>query len=77
MLSKEFIMLVVVANVIAWPIAYYGMMKWLANFSYKTNIAFTTFLFAGLLALLIAILTVSYQAICSALKNPIDAIRYE
>jgi putative ABC transport system permease protein len=53
------------------------MTKWLKNFAYRTGIGFTTFLFSGLLALIIAILTVCFQSIKAALANPVDSLRYE
>jgi len=77
LLSKEFIKWVLVANFIAWPIAYYAMNKWLQNFAYRINIDWWTFLLAGALALVIALLTVSYQAIRAATANPVEALRYE
>ena len=77
LLSREFVVLVIFANVIAWPVAYFVMTKWLKNFAYRTGIGFTTFLFAGLLALIIAILTVCFQSIKAALANPVDSLRYE
>jgi putative ABC transport system permease protein len=76
-LTKEFMVLVVIANIIAWPIAYYAMNKWLESFAYRTNIGITTFILAGFSALLIALLTVSYQAIKAARTNPVDAIKHE
>jgi putative ABC transport system permease protein len=77
LLSKEFVVLVVLANAIAWPVAYFVMTKWLKNFAYRTEIGLVTFLFSGLAALLIAILTVCYQSIKAALANPVDSLRYE
>lgn len=77
LLSKEFVVLVVLANIIAWPVAYYVMTKWLKNFAYRTEIGFVTFLFSGFLALIIAILTVCFQSIKAALANPVDSLRYE
>jgi len=77
MLSKEFAKWVLIANIIAWPIAYFVMTKWLQNFAYRTNIGWWTFLLAGIFALVIALLTVSYQAIRAALANPVNAMRYE
>jgi len=77
LLSKEFVVLVVLANIIAWPVAYFMMMKWLKNFTYRTEIGSVTFLFSGLVALIIAILTVCYQSIKAALANPVDSLRYE
>ena len=77
MLSKEYMILVVVANLIAWPAAYYIMNKWLENFAYKTNVGVGVFLTAGLLVLVIALLTVSFQAIKVATANPVKSLRYE
>jgi putative ABC transport system permease protein len=77
LLSKEFLELVIIANVIAWPLAWYPMNKWLEEFAYRINIAWWVFALAGGLALIIALLTVSYQAIRTALSNPVKALRYE
>ncbi len=76
-ISKEFLTLVLFANIIAWAVAYYTMNQWLQNFAYRTFIEFWTFLVAAGLAFLIALLTVSYQAIKAALSNPVDSLRYE
>jgi putative ABC transport system permease protein len=77
LLSKDFLKLVLVGNLIAWPIAWYIMHKWLENFAYQINISLWVFLVAGVLALLIALLTVSYQSIKAALANPIKSLRSE
>lgn len=77
MLSKEFTRWVVVANIIAWPLAFYFMSGWLEDFAYKTEITWDIFLLAGGIALLISILTVIFQANKAALKNPVEALRYE
>jgi putative ABC transport system permease protein len=77
LLSKEFVRFVAVANLIAWPAAYYAMSRWLQNFAYRVNIGWWVFALAGGLALLIALLTVSTQAIKAALANPVEALRYE
>lgn len=77
LIGKEFLTLVLLANIIAWPVAYYAIKVWLQNFAYRTSIEFWTFLVAAGLAFLIALLTVSYQAIKSALANPIESLRYE
>jgi len=76
-LSKEFIKWVLVANIIAWPVAYILGYKWLQNYAYRTSIALWVFLMAAALSLVIALLTVSYQAIKAALANPVDTLRYE
>ena len=77
LLSKEFVKLVLIANIIAWPIAYYIMGDWLQNFAYRTHIEADTFVLGGLLALAIALLTVSYQALRTAMANPVDALKHE
>jgi len=76
-LSKEFIKWVVIANVIAWPLAFYVMDKWLQEFAYKTQIGIWVFLISGLSALIIALLTVSSHAIKAATSNPVESLRYE
>ena len=75
--SKEFALLVIIANIIAWPVAYYTMTNWLQGFAYRTNLGFDTFLLGGVMALIIALLTVSYQAFKSSTTNPTDALRHE
>jgi putative ABC transport system permease protein len=77
MLNKDFVKWVVIAFVIATPIAYYAMNKWLENFAYKTILSWWIFALAGLLALGIALLTVSFQSYKAATKNPIESLRYE
>ncbi len=77
LLSKEFLFLVCIANIIAWPVAYYFMNKWLQNFAYRINIGLGIFLASGMIALIIALLTVSYQSIKAATANPVDSLRYE
>jgi putative ABC transport system permease protein len=77
LLLKKFTKWVVVANIIAWPIAYYAMSRWLQNFAYRTNIGLLIFIVAAALALVIALITVSYHALKAAYANPIEALRYE
>ena len=77
MLSKEFTRWVIVANIIAWPVAFYLMTDWLGGFAYKTEITWDIFLLAGGVALVISILTVIFQANKAALANPVEALRYE
>jgi putative ABC transport system permease protein len=77
LLSKDFLKLVLIAIVIASPVAYYFMNKWLADFAYKINIEWWIFALAGFLAILIALLTVSYQAIKAALMNPVKSLKTE
>jgi putative ABC transport system permease protein len=77
MLSKDFLKLVIIAIVIASPIAWWAMSKWLEDFAYRVNISWWIFVVAGALALLIAMLTVSLQAIKAAIANPIKSLRTE
>ena len=77
LLSKEFSKWVPLANLFAWPVAYYVMKKWLDNFAYRSNLGIEIFFLSGLLALGIALLTVSYQSIKAATANPVDSLRYE
>lgn len=77
LLSKEFIVLVAIACLVAFPIAYWAMDKYLQSFSYRISIGWLTFVLSGLGAILITILTVSWQAIRAAVANPVDALRDE
>lgn len=77
LISREFLLLVLLSNIIAWPAAYFFMKKWLRNFAYHTNPGFEIFICAGLLALFIALITVSFQAVKAALKDPVDSLHYE
>ncbi len=77
LLSREFLVLVLIANVIAWPIAWYAMSRWLENFAYRIDLGVGTFLLAGALALVIALATVSWQTVRAATANPVESLRYE
>ncbi len=77
LLSKDFIRLVLIAIIIASPVAWFGMNKWLQGFAYKIQISWWMFASAGLLALFIALLTVSFQAVKAALANPVKSLRSE
>ncbi|SEM95525.1 duplicated orphan permease [bacterium A37T11] len=77
MLSKDFVRLVIIALVIATPIAWWAMNKWLEDFAYKIEIQWWMFVAAGVGALAIALFTVSFQAIRAALANPVDSLRDE
>lgn len=76
-LSKEFTKWVLLANIIAWPTAYFAMNKWLQNFAYRINIGIWTFILSAILALVISLLTVSSQSIKAALADPVKSLRYE
>ena len=77
LLSKELIKWVIIANVIALPVAWYVMNKWLQNFAYRITVGWWAFILAGMLALVIALITVSFQSIKAALANPVESLRYE
>ncbi len=77
LLSKDFLVLVTVAFVIATPIAWYAMNRWLQDFAYRIDISWWIFAVAGVLALLIALVTVSFQAVKAALANPVKSLRSE
>ena len=77
LLTKDFVALVVVAIAIAVPISWYFMYQWLQDFSYKISISWLTFFIAGMLAIVIALLTVSFQAVKAALANPVKSLRSE
>jgi putative ABC transport system permease protein len=77
LLTKEFSKWVIVANIIAWPIAYFAMQKWLQGFAYRTSLSLHIFVLSAVIALAIALLTVSYQALRAAKADPIRSLRYE
>jgi len=68
---------VLLANLIAWPIAYYIMHRWLQSFAYRSDIGLLVFFLSGFIALVIALLTVGFQAAKVAVANPVDSLRYE
>ncbi|MET4081823.1 putative ABC transport system permease protein [Pedobacter sp. UYP30] len=77
LLSADFVKLVLLSIVIATPIAWFAMQKWLQGFAYRTNLSWWIFALAGIIALLIALATVSFQAIKAALANPVESLRSE
>jgi putative ABC transport system permease protein len=77
LLSKEFLQLVLIASLIAFPVAWWAMNKWLQSFAYRIDISWWIFVVAGFGALLVAMLTVSFQAIKSAIANPVTSLRSE
>lgn len=77
LLLKQFTFWVVIANLVAWPLAWFFLRNWLQNFAYHVDISLWYFLAGSLLALLIAVVTVSYQTIAAARANPVDSLRYE
>ncbi len=77
LLSREFVLLVGIANVIAWPVAWWAMDRWLRDFAYRIDPGVGTFVLGGLLTLAVVLLTVSTRTIRAARANPVDALRYE
>jgi len=77
MLSKDFLKLVLIASVIAFPVAWWAMNKWLQSFAYRIHISLWVFVTAAVTALLIALATVSFQAIKAAIANPVKSLRTE
>ena len=76
-LSTHFVKLVLIANLIAWPIAWFALHRWLQDYAYRVNISWWVFVMAGSLAMLIALATVSFQAIKAAIANPVKSLRTE
>ena len=77
MLSREYILLVAIGNLIAWPVAYFSLKSWLDNFAYRTSLSVWIFAAAAILSLAVALATVSFKSIKAALSNPSDSLRYE
>ena len=77
LLTREFIILMAVANIIAWPIAFYAMNRWLENFAFRTPIGIGIFILAGFFILSIALLTVGYKVYRAARSNPVDVLQHE
>ena len=77
LLSRDFLRFVVIANLIAWPIAYFAMRKWLEDFAYRVELSWWMFVLVGGITVLIAFATVALQAIRAAVANPVEALRYE
>jgi putative ABC transport system permease protein len=77
MLNRNVVVWLGIAFVIATPIAYFAMSRWLENFAYKTALSWWIFAIAGLAALVVALLTVSWQSLRAASRNPVEALKYE
>jgi putative ABC transport system permease protein len=77
LLAKEYMKCLALAAVIAWPIGYFVMSRWLQKFVYKTGIGIEIFILSGLLVFVFTLCTVSYQSIKAAVANPVDSLRYE
>ncbi|MFH1853390.1 MAG: ABC transporter permease [Candidatus Neomarinimicrobiota bacterium] len=77
LLCSDILKLILIATVLSWPISYFSMQRWLENFAYRIEFSHLTFLLAGLLAFIIALATVTTQAVKAATSNPINALKYE
>ena len=77
LISKEFSKWIILANIVAWPVAYFVMNNWLQNFAYRIEINWFIFIISGLVALIIALMTISFQTIRTAVANPVNSLRYE
>jgi ABC-type antimicrobial peptide transport system permease subunit len=77
LLSADFLKMVLIASLIAFPIAWWAMNKWLQDFAYRINLSWWIFLAAGSIALIIALVTISFQAVKAALANPVNSLRSE
>jgi putative ABC transport system permease protein len=77
LLTGDFVKVILLANLIAWPLAYFVMRNWLQNFAYRTQIGISVFLVTGLISLLISLLTVSFQSVRAAYSDPAQAVKYE
>jgi len=77
LLTKEFFLLVLTANIVAWPMAYYVMNRWFESFAYRIDIGLEAFFLAGLIAVFTALCLILYQAFKVAQKNPVDSLKFE
>jgi putative ABC transport system permease protein len=77
LLSKDFAKWVLIANLIAWPLVWYGSRYWLQNFAYRASVGPSVYLLSGLIALVVALVTVSFQAFKAASTDPVKSLRYE
>jgi putative ABC transport system permease protein len=77
LISKDFLVLLIISNVIAWPVAYYLMTKLLSNYAYRTSLSVWVFIVSGITAALVALLTVCMKIVRAAHANPVDSLRYE
>jgi putative ABC transport system permease protein len=74
LLSKDFLVLVFIASIIAWPLMYFVMNNWLSQYTYRTGVSFNIFLGSSLIIALITLIVISYHTIKAALSNPVDAL---
>ena len=77
LICRTFAIMVLVANLFAWPVAYFAMRSWLDGFAYRTDLSWWIFVLSGAVALTIALFTVSFHALRAAVSNPVEALRHE
>ena len=77
LLSKDFLQLILIAIILAWPVAWWGMSKWLESFAYRIDISEGIFLLSGGLAIIVALFTISFEGIKAALANPVESLKSE
>ncbi len=77
LVSTELLFLVIASNILAWPAAYYAVNRWLQDFAFRTDQSILTFIVSGVIALLVAFITISFQSVKAAVSNPVDTLRYE
>ncbi len=77
LLCRDYVRVVLLANLFAWPVSWWLMFRWLQNFPYRVSLGWTNFVLSGLLILLVTLVTVSFQTVKAALADPVDALRYE
>ena len=77
MLSRDFLVLIIIATVIAFPVAWWAMYKWLQDFEYRIGVGWWIFILSGFIAILVALFTISFQAVRAALSNPVKSLRTE
>jgi len=77
LLSKDFLLLVVIAALIAFPVAWWAMQTWLSDFAYRTSISWWVFVLAGIASIVVAFITISTQAVKAAMENPVKSLRTE
>ncbi len=77
LLSRDFSKWILAANIIAWPLAYYFMTRWLGNFAYRISVTWDIFIFSGIITAVIALFTISFHSIKAANSKPANALRYE
>lgn len=77
LINKEFLIIILVSNIIAWPIAYFALNKWINGFAYRDYLSIWSFILASMIGFLIAVLTISHKSIEAGSRNPVDSLRYE